>query len=173
MARRSTVDLLPDDVRKWLDKALIDRSFSGYEALADDLAERGFTISKSALHRHGQRFEDFLGKVREGAHRAAAIAEALPDDAGQVGDALTQMLQTQIMDVVVEMNVKPDDVKFTDLITAVAKLNASSVQQKQWAAKVKAQTREAAKAVAEVARQGGLTPETVDAIRTKILGITS
>lgn len=173
MPPRSAVERLPEDVRKWLDKALVERSFSGYEALSAELEERGFTISRSALQRHGQNFEAFLGKVKEGAARAAAIAEALPDDAGHLGDAVTQMLQTQIMDVVIDMDINAEDVKFTDLITAVAKLNASSVQQKQWAAKVKAQTREAAKAVAEVARQGGLTPETVDAIRSKILGITS
>lgn len=172
MPRRSTINLLPDDVRKWLDKALVGRSFSGYEALAEELAERGFAISRSALQRHGQKFEEFLVQVKHGALKAAAIAEALPDDAGHLGEAVTQMLQTKIMDLVVELDIKADDVKFTDLVSAVAKLNASSVQQKKWSTEVKAKTKIAAEAVVKVVREAGMSDVLANEVRTKILGIT-
>lgn len=171
MPRRSSVELLPEDVRKWLDKALIDRSFSGYAALAEELEERGFTISRSALQRHGSAFEAYLEKVKQASHKAAAIAEAMPDDAGQIGDAVTQMLQTKVMDLIVEMDVEAGDVKFTDLVQAVAKLNASSVQQKKWASEVKAKTKAAAEAVTKVVREAGIPAALANDIRAQILGI--
>lgn len=171
MPRRSSVDLLPDDVRKWLDKALVGRAFSGYASLVDELAERGYAISKSALQRHGSAFENYLERVKSASHKAAAIAEALPDDAGQLGEAVTQMLQTKVMDLVVEMEIEADDVKFTDLVAAVAKLNASSVQQKKWAAEARTKAKAAADAIGKVAKAGGLSPEAVKTIKAEIMGI--
>lgn len=172
MPRRSSIELLPEADRKWLDQALVQSAFSGYEALSQALQARGFTISRSALQRHGSKFEAYLGKIQQASHQAAAIAEALPDDAGALGDAVTQMLQTQVMELLVDMDVQPDDVKFTDLIASVAKLNASSVQQKKWMSDVKAKARSTAEDVAKVAKAAGLTPTAVSEIRSKILGIT-
>jgi hypothetical protein len=171
MPRRSSVDLLPDDDKSWLDKALVQGAFSGYEALAEALQARGFGISRSALQRYGSKFEGYLEKVKQASHHAAAIAEALPDDAGRMGDAVTQMLQAKVMDLLIDMDVQVDNVKFTDLISSVAKLNASSVQQKKWASEVKVKTKTAAEEVAKVVKAAGLTPQAVSEIRTKILGI--
>ncbi len=90
-----------------------------------------------------------------------------------MGDAVTQMLQAKVMDLVFAMDdIDPDDVKLTDLISSVARLNASSVVQKKWASEVKARARTAAEDIAKVAKAAGLTPETVSEIRSKILGIT-
>ena len=53
MARRSSIDGLPEEVRRWLERALAENNFSGYVALEDMLRERGYSISKSAIHRYG------------------------------------------------------------------------------------------------------------------------
>ena len=53
MPPRSKVASLPKSVKTWFDKALVENNFSDYEALAEELASRGFSISKSALHRYG------------------------------------------------------------------------------------------------------------------------
>ena len=42
MPKRSAVETLPAQVKRWLDQALVDGNFSGYEALADELKTRGF-----------------------------------------------------------------------------------------------------------------------------------
>ena len=55
MARRSSIDGLPEEVRRWLERALAENNFSGYVALEDMLRERGYSISKSAIHRYGQK----------------------------------------------------------------------------------------------------------------------
>ncbi|HCP1349955.1 TPA: DUF3486 family protein, partial [Escherichia coli] len=55
MARRSTIEKLPEDVRRWLERALTESGFSGYNELESLLRERGYVISKSAIHRYGQK----------------------------------------------------------------------------------------------------------------------
>ncbi|MFE8059760.1 phage protein Gp27 family protein, partial [Escherichia coli] len=47
MARRSTIEKLPEDVRRWLERALTESGFSGYNELESLLRERGYVISKS------------------------------------------------------------------------------------------------------------------------------
>jgi HPt (histidine-containing phosphotransfer) domain-containing protein len=55
MPPRSALSKLPVDVRNEVEARLRSKNFSGYEALSDDLAERGIKISKSALHRAASR----------------------------------------------------------------------------------------------------------------------
>ena len=55
MARRNSVGQLPQSVREWLDKSLVEGNFSGYQLLEEALRDKGFAISKSAIHRYGQR----------------------------------------------------------------------------------------------------------------------
>ena len=171
MPRRSTVDLLPKEERDWLDKSLIAGAFSGYADLAAALTARGFTISRSALQRYGSQFEDNLARMKLGAQQAAALAEALPDDAGQLGDAVTRMIQQKVFDLLMEMEVEPGDVKLTDLGTMMAKLNSSSVQQKKWIAETKAKAKATAEDVVKELRAAGLTDDLADEVRRKILGI--
>ena len=57
MARRSSIDGLPEDVRRWLERALAENNFSGYQALEEMLREKGYQIGKSSIHRYGQKIE--------------------------------------------------------------------------------------------------------------------
>ena len=64
MARRSSVSALPEDVRHWLERALAESNFSGYQALEEMLREKGYAISKSAIHRHGQKIERRFAAIK-------------------------------------------------------------------------------------------------------------
>ena len=57
MAPRSSIEKLPEDVRRWLERALTENGFSGYVELETLLREKGYSISKSAIHRYGQKIE--------------------------------------------------------------------------------------------------------------------
>jgi hypothetical protein len=57
MAPRSKMDLLPQNVRKEIDRRLFESNFSNYVALADELYARGHRISKSAVHRYGKELQ--------------------------------------------------------------------------------------------------------------------
>lgn len=59
------VDLLPSEVRLWLQEMLKQRGFAGYEELTEDLnfklAEEGveLRLGKSAVHAYGQEFQEY------------------------------------------------------------------------------------------------------------------
>ena len=63
MPRRSGVTGLPPEIRDELNARLVANGFSGYEALSEWLEEQGYSLSKSALHRHGSVLE--RGRTKE------------------------------------------------------------------------------------------------------------
>lgn len=63
MPRRSRVSQLPANIRAELQQRLINNSFSDYEGLASWLAEEGFPVSISAIHRYGQALENLLPDI--------------------------------------------------------------------------------------------------------------
>ena len=48
MAQRSSVSKLPQDVRQWLEQALVANEFGGYSKLTELLRAKGFDISRTA-----------------------------------------------------------------------------------------------------------------------------
>ena len=64
MGQRSGVLNLPPEVRHWLEKALIDGNFQGYQLLEDTLAAQGYALSKSAIHRYGQPLQRRLAAIK-------------------------------------------------------------------------------------------------------------
>jgi hypothetical protein len=172
MPRRSTVTALPDAVKAWLDKSLVENNFSGYEALAEELKTRGYAISKSALHRYGSGFEATMANLAIATEQAKAIAEACPDDAGAMNDALIRIVQQKAFEVLMKLEVDPEKVKLTGLGDMIANLTRSSVNVKKFMAEVREKATAAAEKVAAVARKGGLTDDTIALIEREILGIS-
>jgi Protein of unknown function (DUF3486) len=54
MPARSKVAMLPEEVRTELERRIIERSFSGYQDLADWLQTKGYQIAHDSVQRHGQ-----------------------------------------------------------------------------------------------------------------------
>ena len=95
------IDLIPPDLRAWLQEELKARGFGGYVELAEDLnarlAERGeeIRVGKSAVHSFGQEYEQ-MAKAQE---EASAWAASWMEDAGLEEEAkrhnvLFQMITT-------------------------------------------------------------------------------
>ncbi|WP_282094328.1 phage protein Gp27 family protein [Epibacterium ulvae] len=95
------VDLLPSEFKSWLNEALKERGFSGYEELAEDLnfklAEEGFElrIQKSALHTYGKEYSEFIKHQEEASAWAAGWMQdnGLEEEA-QRHNVLFQMVTT-------------------------------------------------------------------------------
>jgi len=169
---RSSVELLPDEVRQELETRLIQGGFSGYVELAEWLNEQGFEISKSSVHRYGKKFEDKLRALKVATDQAKAIAEASEDDAGAMNDAIIRLVQTKTFELLVELNA--DDKALPRIGQMVAKLAQAAVRQKRWAkemeGKVIKQTQEnAARAVEKEAKRQGTSAKTIDALRAAIM----
>lgn len=130
MPPRSKVEQLPPDVKAWLDRALADSNFSEYQALSDVLKARGYNISKSALNRYGQNFEDRLAALRMASEQAKAIVDASPDDEGAVNDSLMRLVQERLFNLLLAEDAKVDLPKAAK---AIAELGRATIQQKKFA----------------------------------------
>jgi microcompartment protein CcmL/EutN len=175
MPARSKVSLLPAEVKAELDSRLIKSGFSGYEALEEWLGEQGCTISKSAIHRYGSKFEEKLGAIAMATEQAKAIASASEDDGNAMSDAVIRLIQEKVFQMLVEMeNLDPENVSLPSLGMMIAKLTSSSVQVKEQQRKYREKAEQAAKEIENLLGQSktrGLSEDMAAQIRSKVLGI--
>lgn len=170
MPPRSKVAALPPEVKSWLDRALVDGNFGDYAALSDLLMERGFAISRSALQRYGQSFEERLSALKLASEQAKAVVLAAPDEEGAVNEALMRLVQEHLFKLLMS---EGGDIDLPKVARAVAELGKASVVQKKWQTEVRARAEAAAAQVEKIARKGGLNADTVAEIRREILGVAA
>lgn len=177
MPARPAIMQLPEDVRAELDRRLIQGGFAGYEALATWLAEQGWQVSKSAVHRYGQRFEDRVRALKVATDQAKAIVESSPDDEGAISEALMRLVQEKLFQVLLDFEVQDvSKLNLGTLARSIAELGRASVTQKKWQSEVR--ERITAKLVAmEAESQTGkgrrFDAETLRIVREEIYGIVS
>lgn len=181
MPKREAVGLLPDDVRSWLDRSLIQGNFSGYELLENALRERGFQISKSAIHRYGKKFERRLAAIKASTEAARMLTEGAADDQDARSEAVIALVQTELFETIVNLQEAADEeidpADRVKLLSSAAKniatLSRASVSLKEYQAKVR--EKDAAKlAVLEKEASGGkstLDLATIKRIREELYGI--
>lgn len=181
MAPRSSIEKLPEEVRRWLERALTENGFSGYVELETLLKEKGFVISKSAIHRYGQKIERRFKAIKQSTEAARIIAEGAEDKDDKRSEALMGMLQSSLFEALVEIEdaqseeMSPME-KFQALSFAgknIASLIQASTKLKTYQAEVKQRAEQAAKDVEKVVKKGGLSDDVADEIRRKILGIAT
>jgi hypothetical protein len=166
--QRPKVESLPEEVRSELEQKLIQGGFQGYEELAEWLQDQGFEISKSSLHRFGQKFENRLKALKTATDQAKAVAEASADEAGDMNEALIRLVQTKVFELLVEME---DGTDLTKIGRMVADLARASVSQKKWSQEAKEKIKAKLEALEKEDKGKGLSPEMADKIRREILGV--
>ena len=176
MPKRPAVESLPREVKEWLDQALAGGGFSGYQLLADELAARGYEISKSAIHRYGKKFEERLAALKAASEQARAIVDAAPDNEGAINEALMRLVQERLFSVLQDLEVNPEKLNLASLARSIAELGRASVAQKRFADEVRKEEREkaradAAEAASQATRQLGLSDDQAAFIRAEILGV--
>lgn len=174
MPARSAVMSLPEAAKTELDRRLVQSGFANYQGLSDWLAEQGFEISKSSIHRYGQEFEAKLSALKVATQQAQAISEAVGDDENALGDALVRLAQEKAFQVLMQLNA--EDVQKIDLVKmsrAIADLNRSAVQQKKWMGEVKAKVAEVANEVGKEVRDRGMSDSLAEQLVQKVLGIVA
>lgn len=173
MPRRSKVLDLPDAVKQWLDGALIDGNFSGYEALAAEIKTRGYDISKSGLHRYGSTFDERLRALKLVTEQARAVVQASPDEENAVTEALVRLTQEKLFGVMMDLQVNPETIDLTKITRSIADLARSSVSQKKYAAEVREKDSAKLAQLETAARSGKrhLDLDTIKQIREELYGI--
>lgn len=178
--RREIISQLPPELRAEIDHLLIERGFSGYEALEEQiLAEHDLKIGKSTLHRYGQKLERKLAAIRASTEAARAIADAAPDDADQRSAAVISLVQSDLFDALVSLQEagdvedKAERVKLlSQAAKAISEASRASVGNKKWAAQVRRETcAQAVDAALKAAKKNGVSKGTQELIRRDILGI--
>lgn len=181
MARRNSVDQLPKAVRDWLNKSLVDGNFSGYQLLEEAMREKGFAISKSAIHRYGQKIERRFAAIKASTEAARMLTEGAADDQDARSEAVIALVQTELFESIVNLQeATADDIDPAQRIALlssaaknIATLARASVNQKKFRLEVQARTEAAAANVEKIAKKGGLSAESVEQLRREILGIAA
>lgn len=170
--------MLPPEVRAWLNKLIVDKNFSDYELLEAEVKKIGHDIGKSSIHRYGQKLEQKLSAIKASTQAAIAIAEAAPDDADLLNQAVMQMVQTEVFNSLValqEASVEDNPALRLKMMAGAAKgiaeLSRASINIKKHKIDVQEKAKTAAEAVGAKARKGGLTEEAIREIEEQILGI--
>jgi hypothetical protein len=181
MTRRpSTVDRLPPEIRE-----LIGTLLEGGHTLDEILAKLGeldVDVSRSALGRYSKRIVDLGADML----KSRAVAEALvkhlgdqPDD--KVARLNLELLHTAVFSILttpttgengedVPLVLAPADAKA--LSEVMRNLTSAAKTDTDRAFKIRAEAKkEAVAAVEKVAKQGGLSKETVETITRAVLGV--
>lgn len=179
MARRSTIDRLPAELREEIGKLRRDG------CTIDEIIERlrqapaGAQISRSALGRHVQnldKYEELLGQSR-------ALAEQLVDRLGDAPESKTARFNIEMMQalatrmMVTEAGPASFDAEemmflarmLKDLASA-KKLDIEAIERAEARATERAK-KDAAASVDRVGKERGLSAEIIQAIRANILGV--
>lgn len=178
MPKRSKIDALPIEVRHWLERALTEANFSGYDAFEELLTERGYAISKSTIHRYGQKIERRFAAIKASTEAARILTEGASDDQDARSEAVIALVQTEMFESIVNLQEANDeDIDPADRIALLSKaakniatLARASVNQKKFRLEVQEETRrqllaEQSKQLEAVEKKGGVTADTLAAIR--------
>lgn len=144
MGRQSTITALPKEVRRFLERALTEQNFSGYEALEEMMRDKGYAISKSAIHRHGQKIERRMAAIKASTEAAKLIVEAAGDDQDARSESIIALVQTEMFDSIIAIQeADDDDLSAADRLGLMSKaakniatLTRASIVQKQYKATV-------------------------------------
>lgn len=171
MAPRSKVSQLPPEIKEWLDAELVRRGFSDYVQLAADLKLRGADISKSAVHNYASQFEKRLGQLKMAGEQARALVEASPDDEDNMGAALLRLTQEKCFALLMELDLKSDEIDVHKLFKNISELGKASVTVKKWQADAKVKAAAVADEIGKQAKSMGATDEVIKTWRDKVMGV--
>lgn len=183
MPPRSKIAQLPEDLRRWLHNAFVERAFGDIQAITEEfnalMKEAGIaiTIGKSAIGAESQRVKRAQEAIQATTEAARLIAEASPDEGDHRSAAAMALVQSEVFEILLRLreSAEMDDADrlavMNDVALGLSRLSRARVNQSRWAAEVDARAKAAAERVAKIAKTGGLTPAQVSEIRAQILGI--
>jgi len=194
MGRKSTIDRLDPEIKNYITAMLATGSQTLDELIADlrdrfPAAASSYDFpSRSAVGRYGQKLERRLSAIRASTEAAKMIQAQAGDDKDARSEALTALVQSQLFDVILELQEadevdesgKPKDAgerlsMLSNAAKNIATLTRSSVNLKSFQREVEEATRkklldEQRAKLEAMPIKGGVTADTKAAIR-EALGI--
>ena len=195
MGRKSSIDRLDPEIKAYIQAMLASGSMTLDELIGDlrarypAAATAGDLPSRSAVGRYGQKLERRLSAIRASTEAAKMIQAHAGDDKDARSEALTAMVQTELFEAILELqeadaegDEAADPGERVALLSKAAKniatLTRSSINLKEFQAKVEEATRKKLLAeqeanLQEVAKAQGMDEAQVDFWRRKFLGIAT
>lgn len=156
MGRKSSVSRLSVQIKSYIE-AMLATGAQTLDELIRDLQERfpaeaqaGNLPSRSALHRYGAKLDRRLSAIRASTEAAKLIQAQAGDDKDARSEALTALIQTELFEAILalqeaddpEANAEDRVAMLSSAAKNIATLTRSSVNLKQFQAKVEKDTRE-------------------------------
>lgn len=189
MGRKSSISRLPPEIKTYIEAMLATGSQTLDELIADlrarfpAAAVSGELPSRSAMHRYGNKLDRRLVAIKASTEAALMIRQHAGDSQDARSEALTALVQTELFEAILSLQEAEDsDLEPAERIAMlsmaaknIATLTRSSVNLKQFQAKVEEDTRrklleEQRAKLDALGNKGGVTAETQRAIR-EALGI--
>lgn len=187
MGRKSSIVRLPPEIKAYIE-GMLARGTQTLQELAEDLRERfpaeastGALPSRSALQRYGSKLDRRLAAIKASTEAAKLIQAQAGDDKDARSEALTALVQTELFEAILclqeadDPEIDPADrvVMLSSAAKNIATLTRSSVNLKQFQAKVEEDTRrrlleEQRVKLDALGSKGGVTEETKQAIRAAL-----
>lgn len=174
MPPRHKVTTFPKAVKDWLDKALEDGNFSGYEQLAAELEARGYKVGKSSLQRYGSKLEETVALARATVEQAKAVVQGSPDEDDAMTAAIMRLTQQHVLQALMAVKFDPEaaqDVDLGKLTKQVSVLVRASLPLKKYQAEQRAKAQAVAGEIVKQAKKAGMSAETAELWRQKVLGV--
>ncbi len=181
MAKRSTIELLDVSIKSEVD--LLIRDGKTLDQIIDHLRNLGDEdTSRSAVGRYAKRSREQMKRYQEAQQVAKVWIGRLEEDpTGDVGRLLSEMLRVVAFEQIGTMSsdkdivIDPKDIMF--LSNAIKNLAGADKTSADRELKIRDQVaketaKKAATEAVKVAKKGGASEETLEAIRAGILGIT-
>lgn len=173
----SKIELLDEHTRRALDEQIIANGFGGYVALAEWLAEHGYSIGKSAIGAYGQKLERRLAAIKTSTEAARLIAAAAPDETDERSNAIISLVQTELFESLLALQEAEEETDPAERVAILGKaakniatLTRASVARNMWASKAREKALlEAAQRVETAAQARGLTADDAKFWREQVL----
>lgn len=178
MAPRSSMETLPENVRREFERRLIENGFGNYTELAEWLNEQGYQISRSAAYRYGSKVERRLASIKKTTEAARLIAEAASDERDSRSEAVMALIQDGILTSLNEIDPETGEAEerlamYSQVAKNISAFVSASTRLKEYQSKIQAKAQAAADEVAKTVKKGGLSDDTAEQIRKQILGIAT
>lgn len=177
MGRKSSLRRLPPEILQEVNRLLSEGRFT-LDELLEHLRGMGVeTVSRSALGRQKQRIDKVAAKLRQSREITASLVQELGVNSteGEQGRLLVETLRGMIYDHLEARIVEGelgDPKSFMALARTLKDMAQANRLDQDFEAKVRERVqKETVKAVEDSAREAGLSAETVEAIKSRILGI--
>ncbi|WP_029890942.1 DUF3486 family protein [Polycyclovorans algicola] len=177
---RSSIAKLDPGIRAELDRLLKDDRYT-IDQVTAHLRDLGAQVSRSAVGRYHQRFEEIGKRMRESREVAKVWADRLGNEPqGDIGKLVMELLRTMAFDATLELQDardeegKPtlDPKSINTLALAMQRLEAAGKWNLEREKTMRDEAlKQAADTAAKIARKGGLSVSAVDEIRRQILGM--